>query len=65
MIKAINIQHRIVVLDDGQALPIAQLWDGQGQRTSDPDEALAFVAGTDNFGYISGQIDQFPVLTIH
>lgn len=64
-VYAINLPRRIAALDTGGAVPIIQMFDGQGQETDDPDKAIAFYAGAEEVGFLTGAVADFPVITIH
>lgn len=45
MIEAVNLTARTALTDDGEAIPITQMLDANGDQTEAPSEAVAVVAG--------------------
>ena len=58
-ICAIDINHRIAVVDDGTLIPIITLVDDCGDETSDLVEAFGFVAGPYRGTWFTGRISSF------
>lgn len=45
MPSAANWFTRFAILSDGSTVPVTNLFDGDGEETNDPDQAVTFVAG--------------------
>lgn len=64
-VYAINLHHRIAALNDGGVVPIIQMFDGDGEETHDPSQALAFYAGDESVGYLTAAVSDFATVTVH
>lgn len=63
-ISAVNLAHKLVLMSDGSVLPVVHMFDGNGEETSDPGAALAFVA-TDGIHSVSAPTDFYMSFTVH
>lgn len=52
----VDLQAGIVHMEDGEVLPIIRMVDYEGRDCDDPDDAAAFVAGRDDYGYVEGEV---------
>lgn len=57
-VELIDIYAGYVLLTDDTLLPITNFMDGSGDDTDDPDEAVACVAGTDEYGWLTIEINR-------
>lgn len=58
MPEAIKVFSRLALLSDGTTVPITNLFDGDGDETDDPDEAVSFVAG-DGDRWFTGLVSDY------
>ena len=49
-IACVNRALRVAVTEDGQELPVTNMFDGDGDETDDVDAAVTCVAGPDKDG---------------
>lgn len=50
-IVAVNVASKLVITDDGEQLPITNMFDELGDDCFDDDEAVGVVAGPDKQGF--------------
>ena len=62
-VVAISREQRLVMLGDGSVLPVTNWLDADGDETEDASEAVAYVAGTERCGWISGSLSAFEMPT--
>lgn len=59
-VDAINLPLRLARLNIGVVVPITTLFDDDGEKTTDADEAVVFVCGSDTLqAWFTGRIDGF------
>lgn len=63
-IESINVKGRTAITNTGQAVPITNLFDGDGKETEDPEQALSFVAGSGGI-WFSGLCRDFKNAKVH
>lgn len=61
-VEVVSLDKRTVTLRDGTVLPITDFFDVFGEEC-EPIDAVACVAGTDDFGWLDVEI--FPPETVH
>ena len=49
-VACVNCAERAAITEDGQSLPITNLFDSNGEECEDVDEAVTAVAGPDKNG---------------
>ena len=58
-VTSIHLSGRLALLDDGTTVPITVLVDACGDETTDEDDAVAFVCGSDERGWFSDLIKAY------
>ena len=49
-VACVNRKLRVAIMEDGQELPVTNMFDGFGEETDDVDDAVSCVAGPDADG---------------
>lgn len=63
---SVQLVQRLAMLDDGQIIPVTQLFDDEGDETDSPAEARSFVAGPDSLGYWhTDSLEEYGFATPH
>ncbi len=57
--------QRLVILQDGQIMPLTGLFDWEGDLTQSFEDAVAFTCGSPKQGFFAGVIRDFPLRTFH
>lgn len=62
-IDALHLGQRLALLDNGEIVPITNLFDAEGDETDSADDAISFVSGRDNtwFAGITADFETAPV----
>jgi hypothetical protein len=64
-VEAVNLVGRTALLTDGQTVSVLAMWDGDGDLTADPAEAVAFVAGCELTGWFAAPTSAFRQEATH
>lgn len=62
--EMINLSCGFVLMSDGESLPITNFLNEDGEECDGDDDAVAVVAGRDDYGYVAIRLDFYEV-TIH
>jgi hypothetical protein len=60
----VDLETREVTMEDGTTLEITNIFDIDGEETEDLDEAVACVAGNDDFGWVVFAVER-ETATVH
>ncbi len=63
-VLAVSRAHGVVIADDGQAYPVTNWFDEDGEEC-EPGEALACVSQGPEGGFFAIDLTQFEELTVH
>lgn len=64
LVDGINHHKRLVVVEGGVILPIVEYRDSDGD-VCDYEDAVSCIAGTDEFGWLNIDINDYEPLTVH
>ena len=57
VVSVVDLKTLTVTMGDGTVLPITNLFDSDGEDC-EPDDAVAIVAGTDDYGWLDIAISE-------
>ncbi len=62
---AINLEARLLLLDDDTTAPITNMLDNQGHETDDPELAVFVVGGNDAHGWWALRVEDYELAPLN